>query len=269
MATKTAHDAAKKKAAKERKLLIVLALLLVLALGYAYKTLTKLHSSGSTPVAVSAGATVPSSTVAAPTASAPSSSSGASDLGAGSGSTASGDLVSAVKPTLDQGQLESFTLLPAKNPFASDGPSSSSSTSTSSSTSKQKASGGGSKTPPAKYTSAVISVNGVESLVTLDGVFPQSSDASVNGIFKLVSLTKSTAKVGIVGGSYASGSATLTLHVGKAVTLANTADGKRYTLELYPQGTTPPPSGQGPASTGSTSTTTTPTTTTTPSTPTS
>ena len=40
----------------------------------------------------------------------------------------------------------------------------------------------------------------------------------------------------IAGGSYASGDATLTLQANKPVTLVNTADGKQYTLQLYPAG---------------------------------
>jgi hypothetical protein len=56
-------------------------------------------------------------------------------------------------------------------------------------------------------------------------------------MFELVSLTNTTAKVSVAGGSYADGAATLTLRVNKPVTLVNTADGTRYTLELFPQGT--------------------------------
>ena len=56
-------------------------------------------------------------------------------------------------------------------------------------------------------------------------------------MFQLVSLSASTARVSVVGGSYASGSPTLTLKVNKPVTLVNTADGTRYTLTLQPQGT--------------------------------
>jgi hypothetical protein len=68
-----------------------------------------------------------------------------------------------------------------------------------------------------------------------------------------VSLTATTATVAVAGGSYASGSQTLTLHVNKPVTLVNTADGTRYTLVLYPQGTVPAasPAAGAPASGGS------------------
>jgi hypothetical protein len=59
-------------------------------------------------------------------------------------------------------------------------------------------------------------------------------------VFELVSLTAKTATISVVGGSYASGGNTLKLTVSKPVTLVNTADGTRYTLLLYPQGTQPP-----------------------------
>jgi hypothetical protein len=63
---------------------------------------------------------------------------------------------------------------------------------------------------------------------------------STDGLFQLLSLTTHTATITIVGGSYASGSQTLTLKENKPVTLVNTADGTRYTLVLYPQGTVAP-----------------------------
>lgn len=75
---------------------------------------------------------------------------------------------------------------------------------------------------------AKISVNGVSSDVTVDATFPEGDP-----IFKLVSLTKRTAKVGIVDGTYATGSQTITLKKGgKPVTLMNTADGTTYVLRL-------------------------------------
>ena len=51
-------------------------------------------------------------------------------------------------------------------------------------------------------------------------------------IFRLVSATATTAKIGIAGGALASGEATVTLRKGKPTTLVNTADGIRYELKL-------------------------------------
>jgi len=82
-----------------------------------------------------------------------------------------------------------------------------------------------------KPTSARISVNGTTELVGVSGGFPQEDP-----VFVLVSLTKTTAKVGIAGGSLSTGTATLTLRLGKKVTLMNTADGTRYVLLLVSVG---------------------------------
>jgi hypothetical protein len=75
---------------------------------------------------------------------------------------------------------------------------------------------------------ATISVNGHEHEVAVGGSFPESDP-----IFKLVSLKGSTARIGIVGGSYANGAPTITLkRGGKPVTLMNTADGTTFVLRL-------------------------------------
>jgi hypothetical protein len=60
-----------------------------------------------------------------------------------------------------------------------------------------------------------------------DGAFPTAEP-----IFRLVSVAAKSAKIGIVGGNYATGDPTVTLKVGKKLTLMNTADGKRYELLL-------------------------------------
>jgi hypothetical protein len=73
----------------------------------------------------------------------------------------------------------------------------------------------------------VISVNGKDSQVGVDGTFPSGAP-----VFRLVSYTKTTAKIGIVGGSYTGGAPTLTIQLGRPVTLENTSDGKRYQVEL-------------------------------------
>lgn len=72
-----------------------------------------------------------------------------------------------------------------------------------------------------------ISVNGHTEKVGRDGTFPADSP-----VFRLVSFSKGKAEIGIVGGSYQTGTATLTLEQGKTVTLMNTSDDKRYKLVL-------------------------------------
>jgi hypothetical protein len=77
----------------------------------------------------------------------------------------------------------------------------------------------------------VIAVNGTRETVDSGSDFP-----SDNPIFHLVSLTDGGVKIGIVGGSYASGAATIDLQVGKTVTLQNTADGTQYSIRLVSTG---------------------------------
>lgn len=82
-------------------------------------------------------------------------------------------------------------------------------------------------TPPAAVTTAVISVNGAPESVQVGGQFPAAEP-----VFKLVSLTKAGAKVGIAGGTLQNGAGTVTLTKNKPVTLLNTSDGTRYVLRL-------------------------------------
>ena len=109
--------------------------------------------------------------------------------------------------------------------------------------------------------SATIAVNGVRIGVDLKVDFP--ADAP---LFHLVSLTKRTAKISIVGGSLTDRKTTLTLRRGKPLTLVNTADGTRYRLKLVATSSSaavqPDPT-EATSSSSSTPTTTAPTTTTT------
>ena len=268
MARKNVADAAKAKAEKQKKIAIGLIVLLAGAGAYAVHTMMGLNSSGGAkPQVAAAGATTTSAAATPPpTVALPA----APTLGgalpttttATPGTAGSTQLVDSVKAPADTGQLQSFSLFESKDPFNAGGPGSSSSSGGSSSSS----SGGGTgstktkppKTPPAPPTapptSAVISVNGTSELVAAGSNFPVA-----NPVFQLLSLTETTAKVAVAGGSYASGAATLTLKVNTPVTLVNTADGTRYTLTLLPQGTvaSAPASGSSspPASTTPTTTT--------------
>jgi hypothetical protein len=92
---------------------------------------------------------------------------------------------------------------------------------------KAAAAAGKNSTAPAMVTKATITVNGIASVVSVGAAFPASSP-----VFTLVSLTSRAAKIGIAGGSYENGAATVTLAKGNTVTLMNTADGTRYVLRL-------------------------------------
>lgn len=78
-----------------------------------------------------------------------------------------------------------------------------------------------------KIATAVIEVNGQPQTVDVSQSFPQASPT-----FRLVSASGQAATIGIAGGSFASGSKTLTLQLGKSLTLMNTSGGQRYELRL-------------------------------------
>jgi hypothetical protein len=160
------------------------------------------------------------------------------------------------KPSARDGKLVAFTLFKAKDPFVqqvSDGStapdSSTTSTQTSSSgssttapSSGQTASGapsdtaaatGGTQTaPPAKPAFATIEVNDKAQQLALKDTFPKS-----NPTFVLVAVTRSSARIGVAGGTFDDGK-TLTLKMKKRVILADTATGVRYALKLVYTGAT-------------------------------
>ena len=188
------------------------------------------------PVAVAPGTTVPSDPSVLPT---------PGTVGGGASPTASGDgtlVDSDPKPVAAEGQLISFGRFKSKDPFAEQ------------IDETQAGVGGGGSTPPPSSSgatpvggvvpvspttagspavagSAVISVNGVQETVAAGGEFPKDSP-----VFRLVKVVGGEARIGIAGGALASGSPTVTLHKGKAVTLVNTADGTRYELKLISVG---------------------------------
>ncbi|HVS85962.1 MAG TPA: hypothetical protein VHD91_10050 [Gaiellaceae bacterium] len=260
---KKPNTATSAKAAKQKKTLIALSVLLALAGVYAFHTMQGLRGHTPEPVAASVVTTPGTATTPAPSvtpAAAPQTATTPSSF----------VLVSAVKPAAGTGQLQSFSHFESKDPFAAGGPKDvTAPASTGSSSSSTPSSAAGAATPATSTTattaiqlppappptSAVIAVNGVAASVTVNADFPVSTDPTQNGLFDLVSLTENTATVSVVGGSYATGAATLTLKVNKPVTLVNTADGKRYTLELFPQGTPAPAPPASSGATGATSTT--------------
>ncbi len=192
--------------------------------------------------------------------------------------SSSDSLASTPAPKVADGQLSSFSLFASKDPFAqqlSDNPSASSSSpgspagrskgssSRSGSGTGSGGSGGGaggsssgsSASAPTPGT-AVIAVNGTLYSVAVGNDFPDASstDPSIQPLFHLASVTAHTAKVSIVGGSYANGAPAVTLQENKPVTLMNTADGTRYKLILKPVGT-PVAAPAAPTSTTSTTVT--------------
>jgi hypothetical protein len=264
-------DPLKAKQQKQKKILAVLGVVFLGVAAFMGPKLWKqLHPPPLPPRVIPANGGNP--VAGAPTLAAPTLS-GAEVPGATT-TDASGSLVAA-GPTVQDGQLASFSRFVSKDPFSqqlSDAASSSSSSPSGGS------SGGGSANPglpglpgsAPKPGTAVISVNGTLYTVATKTDFPQPSaaDPTVVPLFHLVSVTAHTATISIAGGSYATGAATVTLRENKPVTLMNTADGTRYTLVLKPLGTAvstgPATSGSGNSGNGGTSTTPTSTTVTLP-----
>jgi len=255
-------DRAQEKQKKQKKLLIILSAVFLLAMVYEVPHTMKLMHHSAKPPVVSAQGAAPaanpqtSTTPQLP----PQAAADQTAASAQSESTASNQpIVTAVAVKPDTGQFTQFERFASKDPFLQSvqklGGSSSSSSSSSSSTTPTSpktptTTTAKTPTPPAPPpSSAVISVNGELMAVNVNSDFPtQGTVFSQVGapLFHLVSLTQKTAKVAIAGGSYADGSPTITLQVGQPLTLQNTADGTRYTLVLEPQGT------QVPQATGST-----------------
>ena len=76
-------------------------------------------------------------------------------------------------------------------------------------------------------TGALFDVNGAQETVGLNGTFPAEDP-----ILRLLSGTTKSVKVALVSGQFSNGSTTLTLKVGKSVTLVSRPDGIRYVIKL-------------------------------------
>jgi hypothetical protein len=247
------QDVAKAKAAKQKKIAIGGAVVLVALLVIEVPKTMKMLNQKPAPVSVVASTTTTTPTVtpsdpnslAAPTL-------GGAAVVTTTPTATTSDLVDAVPVSVDPGQLQTFQRFASKDPFAVQVTAGSSSGSSSSGS--PKSSGGSSTTttpttltpapsspsapssPPAAPTSATISLNGELESVAVNGDFPTQGTifTRVGTLFHLVSLTAKTAKIAIVGGSYADGAPAITLKMGTPLTLQNTADGTKYTLILEP-----------------------------------
>lgn len=211
------------------------------------RTMKMLHPpTEETAVTAPAATTATSGPIAAPTLS-------GGNATAVSAPAAGGILDPDAVPVPQSGQLLSFGLFRTKDPFAqqlklacvssSDPSGGETVAACPGATTTPSAGAPPAKTPPsdtspgvptgtapptdAVLTAAVILVNGDSQSVSVGGQFP-----TADPVFTLVSLTATTAKVGIAGGSLESGSQTVTLKKNKPVTLMNTADGTRYVLRL-------------------------------------
>jgi hypothetical protein len=241
-------DPLKAKEAKQKKIAIGGAVLLLALLAYqGPKTLKMLQ--GPQPVAAPASSTPATTTPG--TAPAPGATTGEAPAAPAPelSSVADSDL----SPEAAEGQLASFERFASKDPFAQqadEAPAAPARVSAPKDGTEKEpidtendakpadgdaatdggfTSGGSQPDAPELAAATSIAVNGVAEEVAVEGSFPKDEPT-----FVLVKVAKDgkSVEIGIAGGEYADGGETITLGLGKKLTLQNTADGSRYELEL-------------------------------------
>jgi hypothetical protein len=235
MATAKKKQSLKEQKARKQKLILIVggAILVLVLVIQAPRILKVVHGGGSAPTAAPYKA-FPDAVLKAGDAKAVAVS--------GSGTVVLGD--DDPQPEPGSGQLVDFALFPGKDPFvqqvkerldgegapAKDQPAAKNDGSGQGSSGSFESGGSGSAGDggeQAAPSSATISVNGTAEDVQVGGKFPSADPA-----FVLVSATQSTARIGIAGGSLASGDETVTLRLGHTLTLVNTVDGSEFHLKL-------------------------------------
>jgi hypothetical protein len=93
--------------------------------------------------------------------------------------------------------------------------------------------GAGETTPPpapppaAAPASAVLDVNGVRETLRVNATFP-----TADPVFTLAAISAKSVKIGLVTGEFSTGVPTVTVKLGKSVTLVSEPDGLRYIIRL-------------------------------------
>lgn len=236
------------KARKQKKIAIVGGVVLLALLVFlGPRTLKSLHggSSASTPYVAVQPTAATASSATTPTSATP--------VAAAAAVAVTASLVDSDRPPAHtKSQLVSFDTFDSKDPFvqqvtdapdvpavATTAPATAPSgaattaapattggaTASASSSSSTTASTSGSQ--PTRSTAAVVEVNGERQSIGVAQTFP-----TANPTFRLVSIGNGVAKIGLAGGTYASGAPTVSLRLGRTLTLVNTADGVRYELRL-------------------------------------
>ena len=82
---------------------------------------------------------------------------------------------------------------------------------------------------PATAAETTISINGSTESVATKGSFPADDPTF---ILESLAADGKSAQISVAGGSYSDGKQTIKLQIGKKLTLQNTSDGSRYELEL-------------------------------------
>lgn len=228
-----AADLRAAKERKQKKIAIIGGILLVAILAFQVPRTMKMLSSGDTPPPEEPSA-VASPTPAGPVTLEPPTLAGGAGTAAPASSGGGNGLSAEPAPLAAAGQLVSFSHFESKDPFAQqvgaaaaapDKPSVSGGTKAP----EQPVPDGGAvpSADPAMPLAAVISIDGTAETVAPGKDFPAAAP-----LFRLVSVTKTTAAIAIADGSYADGASTVKLRRGKSLTLMNTADGTRYELKL-------------------------------------
>ena len=247
MAKKT--DLAAAKARKQKMFLIGAGVLL---LGVAVIQGPKLLNHGGSPPAAAPAAAAPNATggtastatnAAAAVPIAPTHSFAAAAYVAGVA------LPGASTGTVTTGQLTTFTLFADKDPFvqqvsngsgASQAPGGTAPVASSSAATPTVPSVSGAKPPavkPAPIVFATIMLDGKPQQLQLDGKKVDKEFPKGSPLFLLAALKTGEAKIGVANGSFDTGQ-TVTLKLGKKVTLVDTATGVNYELKLTYTGST-------------------------------
>jgi len=250
-------DPLKAKAAKQKKIAIGGCVLLLALLAFqGPKTVKMLKGPQALPSPTSTAPATPAPGAAAPGGTAAGQVPATGDATAAPAPELSAVADSDLSPDAEQGQLATFERFASKDPFAQQAeakptapPAAAPTKDTDTSTTPDAAKGadsdadsdagaadggfttGGSDSAdtPALATTTSISVNGVAEDVAVAAAFPKDEPTFV--LAKVAKNGKSV-EIGIAGGEYAGGGETITLALGKTLTLQNTADGSRYELKL-------------------------------------
>jgi len=219
----------RRKEAKQKKMLFVLVPLFLLLLAWQGPKTYKALMGGSAPPAAPTAAPATTDTTASGSAPEPSSAPAPStatpeptDTTAAAGSLPNTDPA----PPVATGQLVSFSLFSAKNPFLNAGivPGTQGSSSTSTTTTGTDTTSTGSTT---SQPSAHVAVNGTSETLHVGTRFPAGDP-----LFTVVSIGSGWIKIGLVSGHFLDGSKTEKLPVGKSLTLVKQPDGVGYKITL-------------------------------------
>jgi hypothetical protein len=210
MAPKGEEALRKRKEAQQKKILIVLAPLLLGLLAWqgpkTYSALMGGSDAPAAPPATTASTTTTTSPVPLPTGTTPT---------PPTGSPTSATNLPDSDPLLSPGagQLIVFSRFLSKDPFRAK-PSSTSSTD-------------GSDGPTGNASSASLEINGSAENVKIGETFPAGDPA-----FRLVNAGGTSAEIGLASGSFSNGQETIAVSVGETLVLISDPDGKRYAIKL-------------------------------------